>query len=340
MVKHHGRIALFLVSFCVLGAAARAQTTLFSTDFDTKVTVNDTTSTVTYASPDFATTYQSNTDRTSAGPTAPLATQNGWTSNDSTGPIGHGTFSTENQINGGTDYVGQLAGNNGTAFFGNTQGGAIGGIYSPSAQTPYAVPSTASGGVVTLLHAVTVPAQTPVIVFNTDFAVLSGAGASTNTVGTDTFRFVLANTGGTPILSVNFIPSTVPSNQDSFTATSGGTTVASTNAVSLNAQYHLKATLIGGATPTYTVLISGGTGPSQGFSGTLAASDLSTITQVGASWDLATKTAVNGGYTSASDNVLAFDQFSVSVPEPSTNAALAVGLLGLAGLMRSRRQRA
>lgn len=313
---------LSVAVLCVAASAARAQTTTaYSTGFDGTDTINGNATPTTYASPDFS----------AATPTAPLAGQNGWTSND--GTTGTVSATNPNQFNGGTTYVGTLSSTAGS-FFNGTQAGAIGGLYGPaSGQTPYAVPSTASGGIINLLHGVTIPSTTTQVVFNIDFAIIEA-----NALAKDTFSFTLGSA-----LTITFTPSAT-TNQFNITAT-GSTPGGGNNAdaVVFNSQYHLKITLNPGATPTYAAVLTaglGGGGTPSGITGTLATS-LSSINQFVVGWNLADKTTnADGGLTGAGDNFIAFDNLSIAVPEPSTYAVMAVGLVGLAGVWRSRRQRA
>ena len=315
------QVALSAAALCVAVTAARAQTvTTYGTGFDGTDTVNGTATAATYNSP--------------ATPTDPLDGQNNWGTND---PTQTGTYGTSTQLIGRSDFVG------GTGFF-TGQTGALGGIYrttSPTGAAPDVVPSTASGGIVTLYHAVSVGAGAPFVALNTDFAVTApGAnGFATH----DTFSFSLQSTTFASLININFQPSTSnPTGQDEISYTVGGITTTTGNLITLNGSYHLALTVTA-ATKTFTATISqSGGGTSTSFSGSLATASIapSAVGEVVALWNLANKTATSGAYQSAGDNSLIFDNLAVTVPEPSTYAMMALGLVGLAGVLRLRRQQA
>ncbi len=275
-------------------------------------------------------------------PVVNLAGQNGWATTDPVGATG-GT-----QVNGGTNFVGVLGSGSGN-FFGGQFGGAVGGVErnpTPTTGSPDVVPSTGSLGLVSLYHAL--PTIGTQLVMQVDFAVTSSTGFTPN-LPRDTFAFSLRSADGTKsLISINFTPTAdvagTPS-QDNVTVTAGGTTTSTGTAVVLNSQYRLRLTINPGSSPQFTATIMDpASGASAGsFGGSIAggAITLQNVARFSADWTLTNNTTnANGGLTAAGDNSLLFDNLVIAVPEPSTDAALVLGLVGLAGLMRSRRLRA
>ncbi len=309
--------------FCVAATAAHAQTVLYSTNFDSTDTFNGAPA-AGFTPYDSSSTVIDN-----------LAGQNGWGTTDPTGALGNP------QVDGGTNYVGNFG-----TFFGSTFAGAIGGnqrstAANASAATPDVVPSTGSLGLVSLYHAI--PTSATSIVMSVGF-VVTGPTSFTNK---DTFAFSLRNAAGTmSLISINFVPTAdvagTPS-QDNVTVTAGSTTGKATGSgVILNSQYILRLTV--NSNLNYSATLSDSASNLVGaFDGTITGAGL-TLRDVGrfsADLSLADKTTNSGGgLTGAGDNALAFDNLVITIPEPSTNAMLALGLVGLAGSLRLRRQRA
>ncbi len=318
--------------FCVTAAAVHAQGVYYSTTFSTNANTPDT----------YNNAPLSGFAPYTSSPTAPvvnLAGQNGWATSDPVGATG-GT-----QVNGGTNYVGVL-GAGGNNFFAGQFGGAVGGIErnpTPTTSAPDVVPSTTSAGLVSLYHAL--PTIGTQLVMNLDFAV---TGSSASFPNTDSFAFSLRSADGTKsLISINFVPPTTSgTGQDNITVTAGGATTGTTtgSGVVFNAQYHLKLTINPGASPQFGVTITDSANALAGsFSGSIAGGPitLQDVARFSADWSLADKaTNANGGLTGAGDNSLLFDNLTIAVPEPATDAMLALGLLGLVALARSRRQRA
>lgn len=308
------RAALSAVALCVAATAAHAQTiTGYATNFDGAETNNGVNSTTTYVATPNATT-------------SPLSGQNGWGSNDATQT---GTQGTSTQLVGKSDFLltsGFFTGNN----------GLLGGVYrttAPTAASPDVVPSTASGGVVSLFHTVSGGGNTS-LALNVDFSVVNSA----NFAAHDTFGFSLRSTAGT-LVTINFAPSTTNTTADTVTGTSGGTTVASTSGVTFNSTYHL-ALSVNLASKTYLATIStvGGTASSFSLTGSTANAAITgtAVTQFATLWNLQDKTATGTAYNAAGDGYIIFDNLSVTVPEPSTYAMLALGVVGLGVLLRRK----
>ena len=322
------RLALGAATLCAVATAAHAQTiTAYSTGFDGTDVTNGTATAATYNSP--------NT------PTDPLDGQNGWTTNDGTQT---GTYGTSTQLVGRSDFVGITS----PAFF-TGQVGVLGGIYrtttaNATGAAPDVVPSTATGGNITLSHGVTVGPGASFLALNVDFAVTApngaNAGASFN-VNRDAFSFSLQNAAGASLITFSFVPSSTPTTFDDTNLTIGTTTATPGNQISLNGMYHL-AFNVNTATNQYSATISSAaSGATANFGGDLSGASITAgaVTQFVASWKLGDTTTIsNGGYQNASDDNLVFDNLAVTVPEPSTYALLAVGVASLAGLLLRRRQ--
>lgn len=276
-------------------------------------------------------------------PTDPLAGQNGWASNDGTVTAGSGT----SQIVGDSNFVGQY----GQYFGGGTNFAAVtGGAYrvsNPSAAIPDVVPSATNAplGIISLYHPITFVPSTG-LALNLDFVVtLPGIQGYT---ARDSFAFTLGN-GSTNLLTINFSQSVDnPATQDTLTLATGannlgqgGTTTATNYGIVLNAQYHLGLTITNLATGAFTLTLQGQTGGALTVNGSAGAAFTTTsLTQFGTLWNLQNKTATNGAFQGAGDNVLAFDNVSLAVPEPSTYALLlvaaAAGWLWTARLRRKQ----
>lgn len=276
--------------------------------------------------------------------TDPIVGQNGWASND--GTLTAGTRGTSLQLVGNSNFVGPYG-----QYFGSTFSAVLGGAYrtpAPSAGSPDVVPSAtnAAAGIVSLYHPVS---YTPGAAFslNVDFVItLPGIAGFT---ARDAFAFTLGN-ATTNLLTINFTQATTigdPATQDTLTLTTGannlgqgGVTTQTNNGIVLNGQYHLTLTVTNPLTGAFTLTLAGA-GNSITTTGTAGPFTAATFTQAGVLWNLQNKTATNGAYQGAGDNVLAFDNFTLAIPEPSTYAAvLAAGAACLAWSMRLRRKQA
>ena len=310
----------FLAALCAGAVSTDAQTlTAYSTGFDGTDYVNGAPVSATYNSP--ITT-----------PTDPLSGQNGWTSNDQ---MQTGTGST--QLVGQSDFVGSTG-----TFSG--QNGALGGIYrtsSPTTSAPDVVPSTNSGGIISLSSTpFTVGAGASMLTFDTDFVVTA---SSTSFPTLDTFGFSLRSASGVSLITVNFNPATVPADQgtDFLTTTVGANTItpASQTGITLGSTYHLTLTVTP-STNTFLVTLAGSNSVS--FSGSMSGESISVgqVTELTALWNLTNKNATGTAYDGAGDNYLAFDNIAVTVPEPSTDAMISLGLVGLMGMLFLKCKRA
>lgn len=281
----------------------------------------------------------------SNSPTDPIAGQNGWASND--GAVTSGTRGTSTQLVGDSNYVGPFG-----QYFGGTYSAVLGGAYriaSASAGSPDVVPSAinAPQGIVSLYHPVSFNPAAP-FAFNVDFVITQPGATRQNFLARDAFAFTLGN-ASTNLLTINFSQSVdLPTTQDTLTLTTGadnlgqnGITTATNKGIVLNGQYHLTVAVTNPLTGAFTLTLVGG-GNSFSTSGTAGPFTAATFTQAGALWNLQNKTATNGAYQGAGDNVLAFDNFTLAVPEPSTYALLTVAVVavGWAWTARLRRKQA
>lgn len=278
-------------------------------------------------------------------PTDPLAGQNAWASND--GTVTSGTRGSSAQLVGNSNYLGPVG-----MFFGGTFAGALGGVYrvaGGTAGTPDVVPSAtnASGGVISLYHPINLTPAAATFALNVDFFVAApGVSSTTSTFKNhDTFSFTLGN-GTITLASINFVPATTadPATNDAVTVTGATGQTATTNyGIVLNSQYHLSLFVTNTATGAFTLQLQGqqDAAPVTVYSGLLGPVNGTTISQAGVLWNLADKTVgTNNGFQGAGDNYIAFDNFLLGVPEPSTYAMMAVGAAGLARALRLRRKQA
>ena len=175
--------------------------------------------------------------------------------------------------------------------------------------------------------------------FDVDFAV-----SQPGTRAHDSFGFTFQNGGATNLFSVNFVPTSGNlTTNDNISITAGGVTAAPVASFTLGSRYHL----------TVNVNITAGTFAAtiqpETATGTLTpkpAAFTGTITDVAATWTLANTTATAattaGGtnstaYAGAGSNSLLFDNYAVTVPEPSTYVLFGSGAAALALGWRRRR---
>ena len=326
------QLAICAVVFCAASAVGRAQTiTSYGTAFDGTDTVNGAAAAAPYS-----------TTQDAAG-TQVLDGQNGWTTNDTPRT---GTVGTSTQLVGRSDFVGATDSLLiiGTTTTNSTNQGVVGGVYrtpagSATGAAPDVVPSTASGGVINLAHAVTIPSTATTIGLSVDFSVTK----YTNFAHNDTFSLALQSAAGVPLISFDFSASTsAPNVKDEISTTVGTTTTGTGSQITLNATYRLTLTVnVKADTYTATIVDSQGVTPLN-FSGSLAASSVlpTGVGEFSALWNLADKTTGNGGYQNAGDGYIVFDNLAVTVPEPSTYAMMTVGLGGLVGVLRLRQRQA
>ena len=180
--------------------------------------------------------------------------------------------------------------------------------------------------------------------------------------GHDSFAFTLRNTTnaavvGTPLVSIGFVvpTTTSPTTTDAVNYTVGtGAAVSTGQGITINSgggpgRYRLTLTVTAGTTPTFTASLlpvdannnPAGSVVNLTTTGPVALTSGANVNQFSADWSLADKTTIaNGGYTGAGTNALEFDNLAITVPEPSTYAMMALGLLGMTGVWRRHRRQA
>ena len=263
-----------------------------------------------------------------------LAGTNGWVTND---PVS-GT-SSDGAQKGGTDFVGNIVGYTPTppgtdywAGVGDAVAGAGGA--EPGNSTVYVghnpnVTGAASYTVQTELG-ITGPEQDT---FGYTFLAATTVG-STITASVNLFSVDFVP-GGSEIVdghSVNIL------NVDY--SVNGGALQATPDAIAYNSIYHLglNVTNTPGA-PTLGIVIADGNGNIFNDGTYALAADALTVNNVAATWILSNTTPdASGAYPGAGANAMYFNNFTVTVPEPSTWMMMGVGAVGLAVLMRRRAQ--
>ena len=170
---------------------------------------------------------------------------------------------------------------------------------------------------------------------NTDFNV---SAPLTTTVASG-YGFAFLNASNANVVSVNFVKDTTSSGQDDVEYQVGTGSLVNTGngAIKLGANTHLTLS-VNVAKNTFNIVI-GGVSLFQNPVSLGAANSGASVTQAAALQFIAgTATADgNGGYMGAGDDQINFDNFSITVPEPSTYLMMGLGLLGLVGLMKFRR---
>ncbi len=273
----------------------------------------------------FGTTFDEGTG-TYPQPRGSLSGQNNWDTNDgranNTTPVGQ------------SDYVGPVDGYTGSSTT-NYQGG-LGGLYHSSGELP-------GKSTVYLYHAAS-PGSASTYVFNTDFDIsFPAAGTAGESYTRDSFGFNFQTTALSNLFSVNFTPD-LSGNNNSVNQMVIGTSVNNSannptvNAILYNSIYHLQLSVnVPGR--MMTVAITGTN--NYNFTISLASVDPASVQQIAATWVLSNTSGVdaNGGYTNAGSNAIIFDNFALTVPEPSTWAMLGLGVVA-GGLLLRRRARA
>lgn len=305
--------ALLVASTLFAGAlAADAQVTVYTTNFGALNTAA--TDGYTYTQNEL-TTGQSTTGGTG---------QNNWLTND---PDDNTKNAVSGAFIGGSNYVGTL---NGFAGY----GAYVGGAQRSATAANDVVPGRATDF---LYRGFAVPAGASNLTFNVDFNIASAQNGFNQK---DSFAFVLRNTAGAQLLSINFAISSSlgASTNTDFAAgyTIGGNGVGvgaanintNNNGVNFNGIYHLTLS-VNVVANTFSASVTGANSGVLATNVSLAGAPISAtaVTQIAATWGLTnTTTDANGAYTGAGGNILAFDNYVITVPEPSTYAACALGL--------------
>ena len=238
---------------------------------------------------------------------ATLSAQNGWTTNDNNQPDYVGTVS--NYSVPASDYVAYL-----------------GGLGLSNGIVPSASP-------VFLYRPFTLGATTA-YAFDVDMAITrSGATYPTN----DSFAWTFQNTAGTNLFSVDFVPTTTNDSNNARTTlavrytVNGGTQTTTGNGLLSDAYYHLTVSVNVLANQFSIALTpTGGTALTLASNVSLGANLAGTLGQVAATW--------NDNVANPGGNALIFNNYAVTVPEPSTWMMMGLGLVGFAVALRRKAQ--
>lgn len=282
-----------------------------------------------------------------------LSDQDGWVTNDEyTGSTYNATPGNANGLReiGQSEDVTALDGFSTSA---SDQLAILGGVVN---QAGGAVPGT---NPVYVSHATGLPASSNVLL-STDY-VVTPTGSTVRT-SHDSFGFTFQNAAGGNLFSIDFVPTSTNSNtSDNVRYTVNGVQSAAPGVASftLNARYHLvvSATVTGGTGGSFSAFLTpeNPTGGENGTRITLASNVAftGTIADIAATWLLASNTTAaatgtnptdvppggntnNIAYTNGGNNSMYIDNFSITVPEPSTYALLGLGAFGLAAVRRRR----
>ncbi len=234
-----------------------------------------------------------------------LSAQNGWTTNDDNQPDYVGTIS--NYSVPASDYVAYL-----------------GGLGLSNNVVPSASP-------VFLYRPFTLGA-TSAYAFNVDMAITrSGATYPNN----ESFAWTFRNTAGANLFSVDFVPTTSDDANNLRTTlavrytVNGGTQTTTGNGLLSDAYYHLTIS-VNVTTNQFSIALTptGGTTLVLASNVSLGANNSATLGQVAATW--------NDNVANPGANTLIFNNYAVTVPEPSTWMMLSLGLVGVAVVFRRR----
>ena len=313
----------FLIASTLLAGAvtASAQTTVYTTNFGSAGVA---------ASDGF--TYTQN--ELTAGQTTTGGTgQNNWLTND---PDNNTKTSANGGSIGGSNFVGTIPGLTGFGAY-------VGGAQRSTTGANDIVPGAATNF---LFRNFALPAGSSNLTFNVDFNIgIPTAGSDAANFATkDSFAFVLRNTAGAQLLSINFATSSningsvaAPTNSNlalGYTIGSAGVGNGvnnlnpNNNGINYNGVYHLTIS-VNVAANTFSASVTGQNSGTIATNVSLSGAPISAtaVTQIAATWGLTTTTTdANGAYTGAGGNILAFDNYAITVPEPSTYAACALGL--------------
>ena len=248
-----------------------------------------------------------------------LSGQNGWTTND---PYVTGSANPEV---GQSDYVGVVGG------------------YSTSTTDYWAVlggaerPTVPGMGAVYLYQPLSV-AGAPAYNFTVDFSLLR---STTPYLVNDSFGWTFQNAAGGNVFSINFVPQSAQGTANSVFAlryTVNGVQQTTGSGVNVNSIYHLTVSVNVNA-GSFNIGLATTNGPTVPLASNipLSSASASSITDVAATWVLAQPTAGSGvAQTNAGSNSLLFDNYAVTVPEPSTWAIF--GITAIVGFVTLRRR--
>ena len=254
-----------------------------------------------------------------------LSGQDGWTTNDEdTGA----TTSTGETI-GQSDYVGVVGGYSAsTTDYLGSLGGEFQGSTVPGASTVFLDRPFTLG-------------TTTAYAFNVDMAIERSQSPFLNNDG---FNWTFRN-GNTTVFSIDFVPQTATASTAGaatvyavrYTVPGlGGGQTTTNNGILSDSLYHLKVS-VNVLTNSFSFAVMQG-GTSIGASNVSLLTNLgSSVNEVAATWDVAkTNTTDNGGYTAVGSNTLIFNNYAVTVPEPSTWVVTGLGGLALMLVFRRR----
>ena len=306
--------AAFVSITAAVGTVSQAQVNIYSTNFD------------------------SFTTETLSG--QPVGVSPNWDTNDAD----NGVLTATNKSIGQSDYVGTLTNYSNPAA--TDKFGALGGLQhnSPSSGPPATTGVVPGASTVYLFRNFTLP-STNMIAFNVDFAIPESSGTVANPGVNDRFAWTFQNAGGTNLFSVDFVPETTAATTTGskipfdLMTTVGGIQTPSGKAMDSSSLYHLAINInVPNKTFTFTLTPTDGTTPYTSNTISLGTIDPTTVTDIAATWNLNdTSNVSNGGYQNAGTNALIFNNYAVTVPEPSTWATISVAAAGLVAFAWRRR---
>jgi hypothetical protein len=257
-----------------------------------------------------------------------LSDQLGWVTNDeSTGATIPGNA---NIGIGQSDFVGILGGYSAS---GSDYWGLLGG-----GERPYAVPGTSP---VYLDHPFNV-AGSASYNFNVQFSISSSATPYPNN---DSFAWSFGTASNPTLFSIDYAPTTVviggiSTTVDSVRYSVNGVQTPTGEAITQNTSFQLSVAVnVTGKSFGFsmTPTVAGASLPIVENGISLGTLDPSTVTQVAATWILSNTAAdANGGLENGGSNSLLFNNYSVTVPEPSTWVMLGLGTVALLVMIRRK----
>ena len=161
--------------------------------------------------------------------------------------------------------------------------------------------------------------------FNVNMAISSSQSPYTNV---DNFAWTFQNAAGANLFSVDFV--NLGGSVDAVRYTTSAGQMSTGDGIALDSIYHLTVAVNSVAnTFSITATPSGGSPLTLASNVSLGTASADDVTQIAATWEL-THPAAGGS------NSLIFNNYSVTVPEPSTWMMLGLGTLG--GLVMIRRK--